>query len=226
MRVLIWCLWVGLFAGISYWITASLISKDDALHLSKSQVRLLGLASSVIIIIGSLTPILWFIGHDVVILLPLGLLWISFSSMLSITAVVDAASKYIYDYTLLVFSAINVGLLLWLRMPVVSIILGSLYGGGLYLAIRWLSQWLFKKEAFGLGDVFLMAAIGLVLGSRMVWLAAFGAFYIALAYVLVIWVLKRGKGMPEYIPFGPFMCLSAWIILFWGNKILALYLGI
>lgn len=213
-----------LLSAVAGGLTAYLLARDEDQPRSVKALWLLGLSAALLTLIGSLYPIL----NQAHRLFPASgsylLLIMTFTCMLSITAVVDAASHYIYDLVLLIFTAICAVFIVLAKLPLQSALIGAAMGGGLYLAIRLLSRWVFKKEAFGMGDVLLMTSIGCVVGARFSLLVALGAFYIALAYVLVVWVLKRGRGLPEYIPFGPFMCLAAWIALHWGEALIALYM--
>ena len=89
----------------------------------------------------------------------------------------------------------------------------NIYGGvGAFImmyAIKILGDKLFKKESLGGGDIKLMFLFGLVLGFPMsicvIFLATFIAFPIAL------FLLFTNKD--NIIPFGPFLSMSAIIIL-------------
>lgn len=79
----------------------------------------------------------------------------------------------------------------------------------LMLLIKFLGDFIFKRESLGGGDIKLMFLCGLVLGLPMsivtIFLATFIAFPIAL-YVL----FKRSDNM---IPFGPFLSIAAIILI-------------
>ena len=149
-------------------VTQRLITQDSEVLLNKSQVRLLGLVALFLTLAGSLIPLGMWQAQLTQTEWPKLVLAISFTTLLVITALVDAATRYIYDMLLLIFSAVHVVLLILIKTPWQEPVYGALLGGGLYLAIRLISQWVFKKEAFGLGDVYLMAAIGLVIGFKYV----------------------------------------------------------
>lgn len=78
----------------------------------------------------------------------------------------------------------------------------------LYL-IKKIGDFSFKKESLGGGDVKLMFLIGMVLGIEMSVFSIFLASFIALP-ISIILLLKKDSNI---IPFGPFISLSAVIIL-------------
>jgi len=82
-----------------------------------------------------------------------------------------------------------------------------------------LIYFLSKERAMGLGDVFLAANIGFLLG----WQSGFLALYIAFvtgAFFGLITILFKNKKLKSRIPFGPFLVIGTIIILFWGKEIL------
>lgn len=79
-------------------------------------------------------------------------------------------------------------------------------------------------EAFGGGDIKLMAAAGMILGWQQVLLA----FFIALVSggAAAAGLLLCGKaGRNDHLAFGPYLCAGIGIALVFGEKILAWYLG-
>jgi leader peptidase (prepilin peptidase) / N-methyltransferase len=99
-------------------------------------------------------------------------------------------------------------------------LLGGLAGGGLLYAIAWIGWWILRREAMGAGDIKLMAAFGLLLGWQQTLLALLlGALAGSIAGVI-----QRGARFEER-PFGPWLALGSIIALFWGDALIALYLG-
>ncbi len=95
-----------------------------------------------------------------------------------------------------------------------SALVGLAFGGGLVWAIRVVSGYMLGVEAMGFGDVTLMAMIGAFLG----WQAALMTFFIAPFTSLVIalsqWIMTGRRD----IPFGPFLCAAAAIVVVeWGS---------
>ena len=126
---------------------------------------------------------------------------------------------------------------------IISAILPSLHNTNSHLlsitysvvgaALGWLVLWLigffgtiiFKKEAMGFGDVKLIGAIGAFLGWKAVlFTIAVSSFFGAI--VGIILVLSRCKEMQSKIPYGPYLSLAAVIWIFWGEKLLQIYLNI
>ncbi|MFH1368256.1 MAG: prepilin peptidase [Elusimicrobiota bacterium] len=87
---------------------------------------------------------------------------------------------------------------------------GTLLGSGILLAVLFLGKIYAKKEAMGVGDVKLIAGIGAFLGFR-------GALAtIILASILgsiagLILIMNKKIEKRDYIPFGPFLGLSAFV---------------
>ncbi|HXE51551.1 MAG TPA: prepilin peptidase [Tepidisphaeraceae bacterium] len=89
---------------------------------------------------------------------------------------------------------------------------GLLVGGFVVWITRILGSFGFGREAMGMGDVHLMAAVGAVLGAGAATVAFFLAPFFGIA--LAIWLLFTGKR--RELPYGPYLSLaSAFVILFY-----------
>jgi leader peptidase (prepilin peptidase)/N-methyltransferase len=102
---------------------------------------------------------------------------------------------------------------LWIRSVGASG-LGFLVGGGTMWAIRVLGTALFGREAMGLGDVHLVAAVGAVLGWHdALWVIVLAPFMaIPVVIPLRIWAAVTGRGAA--IPaFGPYLALATVVLL-------------
>ena len=75
----------------------------------------------------------------------------------------------------------------------------------------------------GMGDVKLVALMGLVLGWPKIVVALFLAFLTG-ALIGVILVIMGEKRLNSHIPFGPFLTAATLISLFWGGLIWQWYL--
>ncbi|MFQ6048710.1 MAG: hypothetical protein ACE5K7_05040, partial [Phycisphaerae bacterium] len=95
----------------------------------------------------------------------------------------------------------------------------SLAGFALAGAIGWTIRLLFTlllgKEAFGLGDIHLMAAAGAVAGWQVVLIGFVMAAPLALAGVVLLLARKRSQA----IPFGPWLGLGVWVALLYHDAI-------
>ena len=77
-------------------------------------------------------------------------------------------------------------------------------------------------SAMGGGDIKMMAALGFLLGLYPTLLLIFLSFVLGgiLSGMLLLLKIKKRK---DHIPFGPFICISAVITIFWGERILQWY---
>jgi len=76
------------------------------------------------------------------------------------------------------------------------------------------------RGGLALGDLYLVAPIGLLLGWPAIFTALFVAAFLAAGTSLVLLAVRR-VGMRSYIPFGPFLVGGAVITLLFGNGVLA-----
>ena len=103
-------------------------------------------------------------------------------------------------------------------------LIGAAAGGGSLWLIGQLGKAAFRKEAMGLGDVKLMAAVGAWQGWGMALFAVFlGALAAALVGIALILLKKARWG--ARLPFGPYLALGSLITLFFGPPLIAWYLG-
>ena len=101
-----------------------------------------------------------------------------------------------------------------------GVLLGYLVGGWIVWATRILGTLGFGKEAMGLGDVHLMAAVGAVIGWRDVILAFFIApFFGILAAILMAGLAALVKGKVRVIPYGPYLCAASVVVMVWRTPI-------
>ncbi len=98
---------------------------------------------------------------------------------------------------------------LWLS-ALAGALLGYLIGAGVAWAIRVFGSLGFGKEAMGLGDVHLMAAVGACVG----WIDAVLAFFLA-AFVGVAWALLGAVfgGIRRQLPYGPHLAVASVLVL-------------
>ncbi len=93
----------------------------------------------------------------------------------------------------------------------IDMLLGSLVGAGIFLIITLLGGLIAGKEAMGFGDVKLMGALGLFFGWEKIIAVSLIAFLLA-AIISIILLGTKKKKTDEYIPFGPFIVISAFIV--------------
>jgi len=79
------------------------------------------------------------------------------------------------------------------------------------------------REGFGYGDFKLLAALGAWLGWQMLPLVLLLASLCgAVIGITLIMLTPREARQP--LPFGPYLAVAGWIVLLWGDALLATYL--
>lgn len=94
-----------------------------------------------------------------------------------------------------------------------SSLFGMLLGGGILLLLGFAGEKILKKEAMGGGDIKLLAGIGAILGPTK----AISTLFIASTFgsIIAITLILFGKlKKDEYIPFGPFISIAAYVNIF------------
>jgi leader peptidase (prepilin peptidase)/N-methyltransferase len=105
----------------------------------------------------------------------------------------------------------------------VSSILGIVVGGGFLLATAWVYEKLTGVEGMGGGDIKLLAMIGAFLG----WQAVPSTLFIASLLGSVVGIacmLFTGAGRRLAIPFAPFLCSGALLFVFFGERLIKVYM--
>lgn len=102
---------------------------------------------------------------------------------------------------------------------------GLALGFGLLWLIRFLGTLVFKREAMGMGDVFLMGAVGALFGPiAVVFTLVFSSLLGSVAGVAMILASKAKLGGFVAIPFGPYIAAASLAWMFGGEELVALYL--
>lgn len=94
-----------------------------------------------------------------------------------------------------------------------SFALGALAGAALVWALAWFGKKIYKREAVGEGDIFLMAGIGALTGVEGVFSSLIIASFFGSVYGAGLLVFKKA-GRFDRVPFGPFLSLGAVINLY------------
>jgi leader peptidase (prepilin peptidase)/N-methyltransferase len=98
---------------------------------------------------------------------------------------------------------------------------GMLAGGGVVWLVRILGTLGFGKEAMGLGDVHLMAAVGAVCGWQTAVLAFFIAPFFGLAWAGVSFGVGRlMRHQFEPIPYGPHLAIGSLLVMLFREPLL------
>ncbi|PHM63376.1 prepilin peptidase [Xenorhabdus ishibashii] len=138
-----------------------------------------------------------------------------FCSTLLLLAVIDFKTYCLPD--IITLPLLWIGLLVNIDGNFISInsaIYGAISGYLFLWFLYWLCRYILNKEGIGYGDLKLTAAIGAWLGVEMIPILMLMASLSGLFGFVIIGV-KR-KSFPEFIAFGPYLCLSAIILLGYG----------
>ncbi len=106
----------------------------------------------------------------------------------------------------------------------IDMLLGSLTGAGIFLLITLIGGVIAGKEAMGFGDVKLMGALGLFFGWLNMIFISLIAFLLA-AIISIGLIISKKKGTDAYIPFGPFIVIASFTVIFVPFDILFLVLS-
>ena len=101
----------------------------------------------------------------------------------------------------------------------IDMLIGSLVGAGIFLAITLIGGLIAGKEAMGFGDVKLMGALGLFFGWKKMIIISLISFLIA-AIISIFLLVTKKKKTDEYIPFGPFIVIASFIVMLVPSDIL------
>jgi leader peptidase (prepilin peptidase) / N-methyltransferase len=107
----------------------------------------------------------------------------------------------------------------WFRNPpgwqgLLTALVGMAAGGGLMWLVRIIASAMLHREAMGFGDVTLMAMIGAFLG----WQPCLLVFFLAPFAGIVVGVLRLVLFRDREIPYGPFLCLAALLVIVGWNS--------
>lgn len=144
---------------------------------------------------------------------------IIFSCFLVVITFIDIDHQLILDKVLVWLAGTGVAINLWLNsLNILDMLLAALVGGGIMLVIAVAS-----RGGMGGGDIKFAAALGIWLGWKLTLLTLFLAFILGGLGGVIVLLLKL-KGRKDYIPFGPFIALGAFISLLYGNQIINWYI--
>lgn len=142
-------------------------------------------------------------------------------SILVVIFVHDIKTQYVLDifsWSLVFFSLIT-GIILF-RHNLLEMLWGIIAGGALLALLVLIS----KEKWMGLGDVFIGASLGAILGGPKALLMLFLSFILGSLYGLTMILIKKTT-IKQALPFTPFIIISSLISLFLGDNIIGWYLG-
>ncbi|MBQ0032000.1 MAG: prepilin peptidase [bacterium] len=111
--------------------------------------------------------------------------------------------------------------------PVVWSVGGLALGFGLLWLVRFFGSLAFKREAMGLGDVFLMGAVGALFGPVAVLVTLILSSVFGSVVGLSMVALSKTKfGKFVEIPYGPYICLGCLAWMFYGPDLVNWYINL
>lgn len=141
---------------------------------------------------------------------------------LIVIGMIDFDTTDVYFKTTISGILAGVGFLIYgyfLNINVTTFIFGAVLGGGVIALIILLTH------GMGWGDAEICLLVGLFLGFKLTVLMLFLSFVIG-GITGITLILTKLKSRKDYIPFGPFIAISAIICAIFGEKIIMLYLNI
>ena len=113
----------------------------------------------------------------------------------------------------------------WLKFTPLFWSLGGLvFGFGLLWLVRWIGSKAFKREAMGMGDVFLMGAVGALFGPVAVLVTLIlSSLFGSVVGVALILLSKTRLGGFTPIPYGPYICMGCLAWMFYGPQLVNWY---
>lgn len=141
-----------------------------------------------------------------------------YSAILILITVTDLENRLIFN--VVVLPAILFGLAAAIVTPNLSW-LAALLGGVTGFILSYLAA-LFARGGLGGGDVTLSTFLGVTIGFPHILLSlTFGVFLGG--FVALLLLVTRRVGLKTFIPYGPFLTITGWIMLIWGSEIWTYY---
>ncbi len=97
----------------------------------------------------------------------------------------------------------------------------ALVGGGFAFLVMYIAA-LISRGGLGEGDVTLSAFLGLILGFPHIILSiGFGVFLGG--FIVFLLLIARRVRLDSFVPYGPFLTITGWVMLIWGEEIWRYY---
>lgn len=156
-----------------------------------------------------LSPISYFLNPNLLFFLFL------LSSLLAL-AIIDLKTSLLPD--LISLPTVVVSLIFLFIFSPLHLFLTSLITALLSAFFFWLIIFLTKGRGMGEGDIRLGFLMGLILGWPKTLIALYLAFFLGAAVALAL-IAGRKKRFGQTIPFGPFLILATFMMMFWGETL-------
>ncbi len=136
-------------------------------------------------------------------------------SCLIVIFVSDLKYHLISDYILLALFIFSIPIVVFAKVSFINSIVSTISVCFPIFIIYFIS----KERAMGLGDVYLSAVMGFLLGWKEGLLALYIAFITGAIFGLTL-ILMKNKKLKSKVAFGPFLVIGTVLMLFWGEMIL------
>ena len=93
-----------------------------------------------------------------------------------------------------------------------DLLMGGIVAFLIFFMIGGITYLILKKEGMGGGDIKLVTVIGFFLGLKN-FIQVFVIAFLIAAVVSVILLIFKKKSRTDYVPFGPFLCIGAYITM-------------
>lgn len=168
-----------------------------------------------------------FLHYGLTPFLPVAWIWLA---LMIVGAMIDFDHQLLPDFVTvggmilgLVYAAYLSLAISW--TPILVSLGGLAFGFGIFYLIRAAGSFVFKREAMGMGDVFLMGAVGALFGPFAVFFVlVFASLFGAVIGTTLIALSKTKFRRYIEIPFGPYICMATLLWMFYGMEILSWYL--
>lgn len=95
----------------------------------------------------------------------------------------------------------------------IDMLLGMITGVAIFAIIALIGSLFYGRDAMGLGDIKFIGALGLYVGFTNIITISMMAFLIGAIFGIILMIFKRKKSN-EYMSFGPFIVIAAFISIF------------
>ena len=159
-------------------------------------------------------------------------MWVWVSMML-VGSVIDFDHKLLPDFVTVGGMALGIAhgafhsIILHSPFSIFHSIAGLAFGFGLLWLVRFFGSKAFKREAMGMGDVFLMGAVGALFGPVAVLVTLIlSSVFGSIVGLSAVALSKTRLGRFTEIPYGPYICLGCFVWMFWGPELVNAYMEV
>ena len=152
-------------------------------------------------------------------------------SMLIVAFVIDFKMQLIPDTVQLVILILGIIVTCVDYTNALLHIIGMVIGGGVFLLIAGFSKIVFRKEGMGMGDIKLMAGLGLIFkierlpesimdffsSASVIFTITILSFFMA-AIVAIVLILAKKTEKSQYMAFGPYITIATIVIILFGTN--------